>query len=106
MFRRLRKNQDHDTTSVKTRDEDRALATNLRELGLAGSRASRSSSRRPQTGTDSRPFTESHSTKSLRGQDSVSSTGSVRSGLSNNSRRVGSIDNNVMSSNNDRTRSR
>jgi hypothetical protein len=108
MFRRLRKNQDQDTASVKTRDEDRALAVNLREFGLTGSRASKSSSRRPQTGSDSRQFTETQSinSKSLRGQDSVSSTGSVNSGLSNNSRRVGGIDNNVMSSNADRSRSR
>ncbi|PCD19775.1 hypothetical protein FGRA07_05524 [Fusarium graminearum] len=108
MFRRLRRNQDHDTASVKTRDEDRALAVNLREFGLSSSRASKSSSRRPQTGSDSRPFTETQSinSKSLRGQDSVSSTGSVHSGLSNNSRRVGGIDNNVMSSNADRSRSR
>ncbi|KAK2679774.1 von Willebrand factor, type A [Fusarium oxysporum f. sp. vasinfectum] len=105
MFRRLRKNQDHNTTSSQGRDDDKAIATNLRELGLVGSRAS---SRRPRTGTDSKPFTEGHSikAKSLRGQDSVSSAGSVRSGVSNASRRVGSIDNNVMATNADRSRSR
>lgn len=105
MFRRLRKTQDHNTTSSQGRDDDKAIATNLRELGLVGSRAS---SRRPRTGTDSKPFTEGHSvkSKSLRGQDSVSSAGSVRSGVSNASRRVGSIDNNVMATNADRSRSR
>ncbi|KAF4987952.1 hypothetical protein FGRMN_10084 [Fusarium graminum] len=108
MFRRLRKNQHHDTASTTSRDEDRALATNLRDLGLSGSRASKSSSRRPGTGTDSKPYTGGHSvsTKSLQGQDSVSSAGSVRSGNSNASRRVGSIDNNVMATNADRSRSR
>ncbi|KAM0198814.1 hypothetical protein ACHAPQ_001404 [Fusarium lateritium] len=108
MFRRLRKNQDHDTASSNSRNNDKALASNLRELGLAGSRASKSSSRRPRTGTDSKPYTGGHSvsTKSLQGQDSVSSAGSVRSGNSNASRRVGSIDNNVMATNADRSRSR
>ena len=110
MFRRYRKNQDHSTalSSSQTRDEDKAIATNLRELGLVGSRPSKSSSRRPRTGTDSKPFTEGYSakTKSLRGQDSISSAGSVRSGVSNTSRRVGSIDNNVMATNADRSRSR
>ncbi|SPJ74641.1 related to von Willebrand and RING finger domain protein [Fusarium torulosum] len=108
MFRRLRKNQDHDTASSKSRDDDKALASNLRELGLAGSRASKSSSLRPRTGTDSKPYTGGHSvsTKSLQGQDSVSSAGSVTSGNSNASRRVGSIDNNVMATNADRSRSR
>lgn len=105
MFRRLRKNQDHDS---KSRDDDKVIASNLRELGLAGSRASKSSSRRPRTGNDSKPYTGGHfvSTKSLQGQDSVSSAGSVRSGNSNASRRVGSIDNNVMATNADRSRSR
>ncbi|KAM0338457.1 hypothetical protein ACHAPU_011310 [Fusarium lateritium] len=105
MFRRLRKNQHHETASTTSRDEDRALSTNLRDLGLTGSRAS---SRRPGTGTDSKPYKGGHSvsTKSLQGQDSVSSAGSVRSGNSNASRRVGSIDNNVMATNADRSRSR
>ncbi|KAF5020760.1 hypothetical protein F66182_7220 [Fusarium sp. NRRL 66182] len=110
MFRRLRKHQDHSTVSLPSqgRDDNQAIASNIRDLGLTGSRSSKSSSRRPQTGTDSKPFTEGHNTqaKSLRGQDSVSSAGSVRSGASNNSRRVGSIDNNVMATNADRSRSR
>ncbi|KAM5351470.1 hypothetical protein ACJ41O_004193 [Fusarium nematophilum] len=117
MFRRYRKNQDYDTAShsSRTRDDDTAIAANLRVLGLVGSRKSKLTSRRPRTGTESKSFTDvptypekGHSIKarSLRAQGSISSAGSVRSGVSNTSRRVGSIDNNVMATNADRSRSR
>ncbi|KAF4996536.1 hypothetical protein FDECE_12388 [Fusarium decemcellulare] len=116
MFRRYRKNQDYasSSSSLKVRNEDQAISANLRDLGLVGSRLSKSS-RRPRTGTESKSFTEvptypekgySIKARSLRGQASISSTGSVRSGISNTSRRVGSIDNNVMATNADRSRSR
>jgi hypothetical protein len=60
MFRRHRKNQDYaaSTTSSKTREDDRAIAANLRDLGLVGSRSSKSSSRRPRTGTDPNSYSE------------------------------------------------
>ncbi|KAK7429996.1 hypothetical protein QQZ08_003385 [Neonectria magnoliae] len=118
MFRRNKKNQGYGAQSPSNfSGEDKSFTSNLQNLGLIGSRASKSSGGRPATGTGSQSFADvptfpekgrSIQAGSIRtyGQGSNSSAVSVKSGLSNNSRRVGGIDNNVMATNTDRSRSR
>ncbi|KAH7170455.1 Pleckstrin homology domain-containing protein [Dactylonectria macrodidyma] len=120
MFRRHNKNQGYGAQSgfTKNSGDDHSFTSNLRELGILGSRSSKSSGSRPQTGSSPQSFTDvptfpekgrsikAGSIRTFPGQGSNSSAVSVRSGLSNSSRRVGGIDNNVMATNADRSRSR
>ncbi|KAH8737795.1 hypothetical protein BGZ61DRAFT_22777 [Ilyonectria robusta] len=120
MFRRHHKNQGYGAQSGSTKNsgDDHGFTSNLRDLGILGSRSSKSIASRPETGSASQQFSDvptfpekgrsikAGSIRTYYGQGSNSSAASVRSGLSNVSRRIGGIDNNVMATNTDRSRSR
>lgn len=59
MFRRNKKNQGYGAQSPSNfSGEDKSFTSNLQNLGLIGSRASKSSGGRPETGTGSQSFAD------------------------------------------------